>query len=141
MTTLSHLIVKDGEGASKFITVEVVEAKNDEDARKVARSIINSPLIKTAMAGSDSNWGRIIMAIGKSDAQILPEKISLSFGKYLILDKGKKFISKNALKINKYLKKSEIKIKISLGLGRGNSKMWTCDLTKDYISINADYRS
>ena len=141
MTTLSHLIVKDGEGASKFITVEVVEAKNDEDARKVARSIINSPLMKTAMAGSDSNWGRIIMAIGKTDAQIFPEKISLSFGKYLILDKGNKFISKNVLKINKYLKKSEIKINISLGLGSGNSKMWTCDLTKDYISINADYRS
>ena len=141
MTTLSHLIVKDGEGASKFITVEVVEAKNDEDARKVARSIINSPLMKTAMAGSDSNWGRIIMAIGKTDAQIFPEKISLSFGKYLILDKGNKFISKNVLKINKYLKKSEIKINISLGLGTGNSKMWTCDLTKDYISINADYRS
>jgi len=141
MTTLSHLIVKDGEGASKFITVEVLEAKNDEDARTVARSIINSPLIKTAMAGSDSNWGRIIMAIGKTDAQIFPEKISLSFGKYLIIDKGSKFISKNVLKINKYLKKSEIKINISLGLGRGNTKMWTCDLTKDYISINADYRS
>ncbi len=119
MTTLSHLIVKDGEGASKFITVEVVEAKNDEDARKVARSIINSPLIKTAMAGSDSNWGRIIMAIGKTDAQIFPEKISLSFGEYLILDKGNKFISKNVSKINKYLKKSEIKINISLGLGKG----------------------
>ena len=141
MTTLSHLIVKDGEGASKFITVEVVEAKNTEDARKVARSIINSPLIKTAMAGSDSNWGRIIMAIGKTDAQIFPEKISLSFGKYLILDKGKKFISKNVSKINKYLQKSEIKINISLGLGKGTSTMWTCDLTKDYISINADYRS
>ena len=141
MTTLSHLIVRDGEGASKFITVEVVEAKNNEDARKVARSIINSPLIKTAMAGSDSNWGRIIMAIGKTDAQIFPEKISLNFGKYLILDKGNKFITKNVSKINKYLKKSEIKINISLGLGRGNSKMWTCDLTKDYISINADYRS
>ena len=105
MTTLSHLIVKDGEGASKFITVEVVKAKNDKDARKVARSVINSPLIKTAIAGSDSNWGRIIMAIGKTDAQILPDKISLSFGKYLILDKGNKFISKNVSKINKYLKK------------------------------------
>lgn len=141
MTTLSHLIVRDGEGASKFITVEVVEAKNNEDARKVARSIINSPLIKTAMAGSDSNWGRIIMAIGKTDAQIFPEKISLNFGKYLILDKGNKFITKNVSKINKYLKKSEIKITISLGIGGGKSKMWTCDLTKDYISINADYRS
>ena len=81
------------------------------------------------------------MAIGKTDAQIFPDKISLSFGKYLILDKGKKFISKNVSKINKYLKKSEIKINISLGLGTGNSRMWTCDLTKDYISINADYRS
>jgi glutamate N-acetyltransferase/amino-acid N-acetyltransferase len=141
MTTLSHLIVKDGEGASKFITVEVIKAKNDKDARKVARSIINSPLIKTAMAGSDSNWGRIIMAIGKTDAEIFPEKISLSFGKYLILDQGNKFISKNVSKINKYLKKNEIKINISLGLGRGSSKMWTCDLTKEYISINADYRS
>ena len=141
MKTLSHLIVKDGEGASKFITVEVIKAKNDKDARKVARSIINSPLIKTAMAGSDSNWGRIIMAIGKTDAEIFPEKISLSFGKYLILDQGNKFISKNVSKINKYLKTNEIKINISLGLGRGSSKMWTCDLTKEYISINADYRS
>ena len=141
MTTLSHLIVKDGEGASKFITVEVIKAKNDKDARKVARSIINSPLIKTAMAGSDSNWGRIIMAIGKTDAEIFPEKISLSFGKYLILDQGNKFISKNVSKINKYLKTNEIKINISLGLGRGSSKMWTCALTKEYISINADYRS
>ena len=141
MTTLSHLIVKDGEGATKFITVEVIKAKNDKDARKVARSIINSPLIKTAMAGSDSNWGRIIMAIGKTDAEIFPEKISLSFGKYLILDQGNKFISKNVSKINKYLKTNEIKINISLGLGRGSSKMWTCDLTKEYISINADYRS
>ena len=88
MTTLSHLIVRDGEGASKFITVEVVEAKYNEDARKVARSIINSPLIKTAMAGSDSNWGRIIMAIGKADAQIFPEKISLNFGKLFILKMG-----------------------------------------------------
>ncbi|MFL2663041.1 MAG: bifunctional glutamate N-acetyltransferase/amino-acid acetyltransferase ArgJ [Alphaproteobacteria bacterium] len=141
MTTLSHLIVKDGEGASKFITVEVIKAKNDKDARKVARSIINSPLIKTAMAGSDSNWGRIIMAIGKTDAEIFPEKISLSFGKYLILDQGNKFISKNVSKINKYLKTNEIKINISLGVGTGSSKMWTCDLTKEYISINADYRS
>ena len=141
MTTLSHLIVKDGEGASKFITVEVIKAKNDKDARKVARSIINSPLIKTAMAGSDSNWGRIIMAIGKTNVEIVPEKISLSFGKYLILDQGNKFISKNISKINKYLKTNEIKINISLGLGRGSSKMWTCDLTKEYISINADYRS
>ena len=81
------------------------------------------------------------MAIGKTDAQIFPEKISLNFGKYLILDKGNKFITKNVSKINKYLKKSEIKITISLGIGGGKSKMWTCDLTKDYISINADYRS
>ena len=131
MTTLSHLIVKDGEGASKFITVEVVKAKNDKDAGKVARSIINS-LIKTAMAGSDSNWGRI-MAIGKTDAFINPEKISLSFGKYLILGKGNKFISKNISKINKYLKGNEIKINVSLGIGDGNAKMWTCDFTKEYI--------
>ncbi len=141
MLELAQLIVKDGEGASKFIEVEVKSAKNNNDAKSVAKSIINSPLIKTAMAGSDSNWGRIVMAIGKSYAKIVPEKISIKFGNYLILSKGKKIVVKNLAEINKYLTKKEIKILVDLGIGSGKTKMWTCDFTKEYISINSDYRS
>ena len=141
MMKLSHYIVKDGEGASKFITVQINEAKNDIEAKKLARTIINSPLIKTAMAGSDSNWGRIIMAIGKSGVEVSAKKISIAFGQYMILGEGNKLIKKNLVKINKYLKQKNIKISISLGINKGCSTMWTCDFTKKYISINADYRS
>ncbi len=141
MHNLSQLIVRDGEGASKLIEIEVVKAKNVNDAREVARSVINSPLIKTAIAGSDLNWGRIIMAIGKTDAYIVPEKICINFGKYPILNEGNKFAQEYVSKVNNYLKTNEIKIRISLGVGQSRSTMWTCDLTKKYISINADYRS
>lgn len=141
MLKLSHLIVKDGEGATKFIEVEVKNAKNSDEAKLIAQSIITSPLIKTAMAGSDSNWGRVVMAIGKSNVRINPEKISIKFGGFTILSKGQKYITKNINKINKYLMNREIKILVDIGVGYGKSKMWTCDFTKEYISINADYRS
>jgi len=141
MLKLSHLIIKDGEGASKFIEVEVKNAKNSDEAKLIAKSIINSPLIKTAMAGSDSNWGRVVMAIGKSYARINPEKISIKFGNYTVLSKGQKYVTKNINKINEYLNNQEIKILVDIGVGAGRSKMWTCDFTKEYISINADYRS
>ena len=96
---------------------------------------------KTAMAGSDANWGRIIMAIGKTDTNIDPQKLMLKFGNYKILMHGKKLISKNLKLIDKYLKKNEIEVNVDLGIGKGAWKVLTCDFTKDYISINTDYRS
>mgnify|MGYP001425545059 FL=1 len=138
---LAKKIVLDGEGAKKLIEIEVFGAKNNLQAKNVALSVANSLLVKTAIAGEDANWGRIIMAIGKSSAIIDQKKISIQIGGFLIIDKGE--INKNYIekKLSKYLKSHEITINIDLCLGPGNSKVWTCDLTKKYIEINADYRS
>ena len=140
-TKLAEYIVKDGEGASKFVKIKIKGAKNTNDAKKIGKSIANSPLFKTAMSGSDSNWGRIIMAVGKSGVKLDPERITLKFGKYFILQKGKKLNLTNINSINKYLKKSEIEITVDLDLGVYEWSTWTCDFTKEYVSINADYRS
>ena len=138
---LAKKIVIDGEGAKKLIEIEVFGAKNNLQAKNIALSVANSLLVKTAIAGEDANWGRIIMAIGKSSAIIDQKKISIQIGGFLIIDKGE--INKNYIekKLSKYLKSNEIIINIDLSLGPGNSKVWTCDLTKKYIEINADYRS
>ena len=138
---LAKKIVIDGEGAKKLIEIEVFGAKNNLQAKNIALSVANSLLVKTAIAGEDANWGRIIMAIGKSPAIIDQKKISIQIGGFLIIDKGE--INKNYIekKLSKYLKSNEIIINIDLSLGPGNSKVWTCDLTKKYIEINADYRS
>ena len=141
MTNLAHLIVKDGEGASKFIKISIYGAQNYKDAKSLGMSIANSPLFKTAMAGSDSNWGRIIMALGKAGVGIENSKISIKFGKLLILKTGQIFLSKNVKRINNYLKGKEIEISVIVGKGSANCSVWTCDLTKNYISINTDYRS
>ena len=141
MEKLAQYIVRDGEGASKFITIDISGAKNNNEAKTLAMSIANSPLFKTAMAGSDSNWGRIIMALGKSNVKLDAKKISIKFGDFLIFSKSKNFSSKNLLKINNYLLRDNIKISISIGDKKGKSRVWTCDFTKKYISINADYRS
>jgi len=141
MTNLAHLIVKDGEGASKFIKISVDGAQNYKDAKNLGMSIANSPLFKTAMAGSDSNWGRIIMALGKTGIALDISKISIKFGKLLILDSGQNLLSKNVKKINSYLKRKEIEVSVRVGTGSGSCSVWTCDLTKKYININTDYRS
>ena len=141
MTNLAHLIVKDGEGASKFIKISIDGAQNYKDAKKLGMSIANSPLFKTAMAGSDSNWGRIIMALGKTGVALENSKISIKFGKLLILKSGQNLLSKNIKRINSYLKRKEIEISVTVGKGLGCCSVWTCDLTKSYISINTDYRS
>ncbi len=138
---LAEYIVKDGEGASKFIKIRVIGAKKEMDAKKISKSIANSPLFKTAMHGSDSNWGRVVMAVGKSNAIVDPEKLSLKFGKFTILKKGKRLESKNIFLIDKYLKNNELEITIDLGLGNSEWTTSTCDYSKEYISINADYRS
>ena len=141
MTNLAHLIVKDGEGASKFIKISINGAQNYKDAKNLGMSIANSPLFKTAMAGSDSNWGRIIMALGKTGVGIENSKISIKFGKFIILKSGQILVSKNVKKISNYLKGKEIEISVKVGKGPASCSVWTCDLTKNYISINTDYRS
>jgi len=140
MYELSHQIVKDGEGVTKFITIHVEKAKNDLEAKKIAMSVANSPLFKTAMSSSDLNWGRIIMAVGKSGAKINTNKISLKLGNYNILKNGNLVLrSENA--VRKYLSNDEIYLSIDVGFSTGSSKIYTCDLTTEYIKINANYRS
>ncbi len=140
-TELAKKIVCDGEGATKIIEVNVLGAKSYSDAKNVALSIANSPLVKTAIAGEDANWGRIIMAIGKSKAKLEQNNISLKFGRNIVLNKGKLKKNYNEKPISEYLKKNEIRIEVDLNYGKFFSKVWTCDLTKKYIEINADYRS
>ena len=141
MTDLAHQVVKDGEGASKFIEINIVNARNKIDAKTHAKSIANSPLVKTAIAGEDPNWGRIVMAIGKSGAQAERDKIKIFFGDILVAEKG--WVAPNYSEElgAQYMKNTTIKISVDLGLGEANTTFWTCDFTNDYISINADYRS
>lgn len=140
MVNLAKDIVRDGEGAKKFIEIEVINAINNTQAKNVSKSIANSLLFKTAMAGNDFNWGRMVMAIGKSNSKVIAEKISLKFGDFVIIKEGKIMSFKEHL-IKRYMEKNNINLKIDLNLGKGFSRVWTCDLTKEYISINADYRS
>ena len=138
---LAKKIILDGEGAKKLIQVSVFNAFNYKEAKKVAMSIANSPLVKTAVAGEDANWGRIIMAIGKTDAKINQKKISLKFGDIMVIKNGEMQTNYKEANLSKYLKKKEIEINVNLSVGKAISTIWTCDLTKEYISINADYRS
>ncbi len=141
LLNLAKRIVADGEGASKFITVKVSDTKTDLDAKKIAFSIANSPLVKTAIAGEDPNWGRIIMAIGKSQTQIEINKLAIKFGNINIVQKGKLHSSYKESEAAEYMKNSNIEINVSVGSGKKNFTAYTMDLTKKYIDINADYRS
>ncbi|UWQ79255.1 bifunctional glutamate N-acetyltransferase/amino-acid acetyltransferase ArgJ [Leisingera sp. S132] len=141
MLDLSHQVVRDGEGATKFVEIQVTGAASDADAKVHGMAIANSPLVKTALAGEDPNWGRVVMAIGKSGAAADRDLLSISFGDVLVAEKG--WVSpayKEELGAAE-MKKQEITIKVDLGLGSGAATVWTCDLTHQYISINADYRS
>ena len=141
MKELALDIVKDGEGAKKLVEYQIVGATNDKSAKNIAFSIANSPLVKTAVAGEDPNWGRIIMAIGKSGEKIDQEKIKIFFGQYLITKNGKVYSEYDEEMTKNYMKKTELLVKVDLGIGKGSSTIWGCDLTKEYIDINADYRS
>ena len=141
MLDLAKLIVKDGEGASKFITINVSGAVSKKSAKKIAFSIANSPLVKTAIAGEDANWGRIIMAIGKSGERADRDKIKIYIGDELVTDKGMKANTYSEATATKYLKRKEITISANVGVGKSSSTVYTCDLTHEYININADYRS
>ena len=141
MLDLAHQVVKDGEGATKFVAVEVTGAASDSDARKVAMSIANSPLVKTAIAGEDPNWGRIVMAVGKSGATANRDRLSIWFGPHLVAEKGWVSKSYNEKTGATYMKQNNLIIRVDLGLGNATTTVWTCDLTHQYIEINADYRS
>ncbi len=142
LLNLAKRVVADGEGASKFIEINVLKAKTEDNAKKIAFSIANSPLVKTAIAGNDPNWGRIVMAIGKSNVDIEVNKLSIKLGSIKIIEKGqlsKKYIEDDAFVYMKESKK--IDIIVELGMGKKNFTAYTMDLTKKYIEINADYRS
>jgi len=138
---LAHLVVKDGEGAQKFIAVSVTGAVSDESARKIGMAIANSPLVKTAIAGEDANWGRIVMAVGKAGEPADRDKLSIGFGGVWQAKDGQPLPDYDEAPVAAHLKGQEISIEVDIGLGDGRATVWTCDLTHGYISINADYRS
>ena len=141
LLNLAKRVTADGEGASKFISVMVENAKTEIDAKKIAFSIANSPLVKTAFAGEDPNWGRIIMAIGKSQVSINLNKINLSIGEYKILEKGELSKDYNEILLKEFMRNEKLDIKVDLKMGTKKFTAYTMDLTKKYIEINADYRS
>ena len=141
LLNLSKRIAADGEGASKFITVNVNNSKTQEEAKKIAFSIANSPLVKTAIAGEDPNWGRIIMAIGKANVNISLSKLEITFGKIKIIEKGQLSINYNEIEVAEYMKNEKIDLTINLNMGKKNFSAYTMDFTKKYIEINSDYRS
>ena len=138
---LSQQIVKDGEGATKFVTVIVTGAETKEAARKIALSIANSPLVKTAISGEDPNWGRIIMAVGKAGEEADRDRLSIKFGDIEVAKDGEVDSSYREVLGAAYMKEREIVISVDVGVGQGSATIWTCDLTHGYIAINADYRS
>lgn len=141
MRDLALQIVRDGEGATKLVEVSVTGARSTRDATLVARAIANSPLVKTAIAGQDPNWGRIVMAVGKSGAKAERDLLTIHFGPHLVAEKGWRAESYVEEVLAAYMQGQELLIGVDLGLGRGKATMWTCDLTHAYIDINADYRS
>ncbi|MBS0474648.1 MAG: bifunctional glutamate N-acetyltransferase/amino-acid acetyltransferase ArgJ [Proteobacteria bacterium] len=138
---LAHLVVRDGEGASKFIAVTVTGAASDDSARKVGLAIANSPLVKTATAGEDANWGRVVMAVGKAGEPADRDRLSIGFGGTWCAREGLPLADYDEAPVAAHLKGQDITIEVDLGLGEGRATVWTCDLTHGYISINADYRS
>ena len=141
LLNLAKRVVMDGEGASKFISIDVLNAAKETDAKKIAFSIANSPLVKTAVAGEDPNWGRIIMAIGKSNVKLNLNKISIFLGDINVIENGELNVKYNENKALEYMKEKKIKIIVNLNIGNKDFKAYTMDLTKKYIDINADYRS
>ena len=141
MLDLAHQVVRDGEGATKFVEIQITGAACDAEAKVHGLAIANSPLVKTAIAGEDPNWGRIVMAIGKSGAEADRDLLSISFGDVLVAEKGWVSPSYREEDGAAQMRRDEITIKVDLGLAAGKSTVWTCDLTHQYITINADYRS
>ena len=141
MMDLAHQVVRDGEGATKFVEIRVTGAADSADAHRVALAVANSPLVKTAIAGQDPNWGRIVAAIGKSGAKAERDRLTITFGNIVVAKNGWRNPSYVEADAAAYMQQSDLVIGIDLGLGRAKRSVWTCDLTRRYIEINADYRS
>jgi len=141
MRDLAIMVAKDGEGASKFVTLDVTGAESDAAARIIGLAIANSPLVKTAIAGEDPNWGRIVMAVGKSGEAADRDRLSIWFGDRIVAREGERAAEYHEPTMAAYMQNPEIAIRVDVGIGNGRARIWTCDLTHGYISVNADYRS
>ncbi len=141
MRDLAQQVVRDGEGATKFVELRVTGAANTADAHKVAMAIANSPLVKTAIAGQDANWGRVVAAVGKSGAQANRDRLTIRFGDIVVAENGWRAPGYDEAETSAYMRRDHLLIGVDLGLGKGKRTVWTCDLTHRYIDINADYRS
>jgi glutamate N-acetyltransferase/amino-acid N-acetyltransferase len=141
MIELAQLLARDGEGATKFVTINVGGASSNGAARKIGLAVANSPLVKTAIAGEDANWGRIVMAVGKSGERADRDKLRISIGGVRITDQGQVVPNYDEAPVAQHIKGSDVVIDIDLGIGRGRATVWTCDLTHGYIDINGSYRS
>ena len=138
---LSQQVVRDGEGARKFVEVKVTCAATAGAAKKIAFSIANSPLVKTAIAGEDANWGRVVMAVGKAGVRAERDRLEIWFNDVRVAHKGQRDPAYDEARVSKLMRGEEIKLRVDLGIGKGAATVWTCDLTKEYIAINGDYRS
>jgi glutamate N-acetyltransferase/amino-acid N-acetyltransferase len=141
MLDLAHQLVRDGEGATKFVKITVDGAASPASARKLAKSIADSPLVKTALAGEDANWGRVVMAVGKTEEPVDRDRLAIRFGPHVAAIEGAPSPHYDEAKMSAYMKNAEIDITVDVGSGRASATVWTCDLTKRYIEINGDYRS
>jgi len=141
MLDLAHQLVRDGEGATKFVRITVDGAASPASARKLAKSIADSPLVKTAIAGEDANWGRIVMAVGKTEEAVDRDRLAIHFGPHVAAVDGAPSPTYDEAQMSAYMKNAEIDITVHVGSGRASATVWTCDLTKRYIEINGDYRS
>lgn len=141
LANLSEQVARDGEGARKLIEITVEGAKSKASARRIAMSIGNSPLVKTAIAGEDANWGRVVMAVGKAGEPADRDKLSIWFGGIRVAHKGARDPNYDEAAVSARMKEPKIMLKVNLGLGSGRDRVLTCDLTKEYVAINGDYRS
>jgi len=141
LANLSEQVARDGEGARKLVEITVEGAKTKASARRIAMSIANSPLVKTAIAGEDANWGRIVMAVGKAGEPADRDRLAISFGDIRVAVKGERDPNYSEAATSAYMKRQDIVITVDLGLGKAGDRVWTCDLTKEYVAINGDYRS
>ncbi len=138
---LALQVVRDGEGAQKLIRIDVTGAESDDAARRIALSVANSPLVKTAIAGGDANWGRIVMAVGKAGEAADRDRLKIAFGEQVVADKGARAPNYNEAAATKAASGREVEIAIDVGIAKGKARVWTCDLTHGYIDINGSYRS
>jgi glutamate N-acetyltransferase/amino-acid N-acetyltransferase len=141
LVELAQLVARDGEGARKFVTVDVTGAESDRSAHRIGMSIANSPLVKTAVAGEDANWGRVVMAVGKAGEPADRDRLAIWFGDVRVAVEGARDPAYDEATASAVMKRDSIEVRADIGLGQGEATVWTCDLTKEYVAINGDYRS